>query len=172
MNLHTKIEGFLFVKTEGVSISYLAEKLGSTEKEIHDALTELDLLYANRGITLVRSGDQVMLATSREVSIALADLFDEDESKDLSPASLQTLSIILYKGSATRGEISYIRGVDSRMSVRNLVIRGLIQKIENDAFVGSLEALRYLGISKVEDLPRWKEIHERLTESTQKKMHE
>lgn len=172
MNLENKIESLLFIKTEGVSISYLASKLGATEKEISEALTRLGEQYRGRGITVVRSQDQAMFATSKEASTLLSELFDEEETKELSVASLQTLSIILYKGSATRGEISYIRGVDSRMSVRNLVIRGLIQKTGNDSFTATLDALRHLGISQIEDLPRWKEVHERLTESTQKKAHE
>lgn len=172
MNLEQKIESLLFIKTEGVSISYLSSKLGASEKEILEALNALASTYSNRGISLIRTQDQVMFSTSREASELLSELFDEEEAKELSPASLQTLSIILYKGTATRGEISYIRGVDSRMSVRNLVIRGLIQKTGNDAFTATLDALRHLGVSQIEELPRWQEIHERLTESTQKKSHE
>lgn len=167
MKLEHKIESLLFIKTEGVSISYLAQKCGVKEVEIKSALKNLESLYVERGIVLVMSDEHVMFATSPEMHTFMSEYFEEDETKELSTASLQTMAIILYKGKATRGEISYIRGVDSRMSVRNLLIRGLIVKADKEYFTATVDALRYLGIEKIEQLPKWNEIHNRLTQSTE-----
>ncbi len=55
----------------------------------------------------------------------------------------------------------YIRGVNSQFILRNLLIRGLIERTDNkvDAriflYKPSLTLLTYLGISKIEDLPEY-----------------
>jgi segregation and condensation protein B len=113
-----------------------------------------------------------MLVTHDSMSDTLSSLFEEEVGGELSPASLQTLSIIAYKGTASRGEISYIRGVDSRMSLRNLTIRGLIEKAGTDSYKLTTDTLRHLGVGRVEELPRWKDIGEALLSEVSKRRGE
>jgi segregation and condensation protein B len=171
ITLAAYIESILFVKTEGVSVSFLAKTLEKKEGEIETALTELQkrLEDTHSGLQLVRSGSHVLLTTHALLSGVMADIFSEEDKGELSPSSLQTLSIILYKGEASRGEISYIRGVDSRTSLRNLLIRGLIEKTGRDSFKGTTDVLRFLGVSSVEDLPRFKDVKEALEKEVKQK---
>lgn len=162
IKLEAQIESVLFVRTEGVTINFLAKLLEVTASEIDSALGALSESLGERGLKLLRSGDTCMLVTHPEMSSTIATLFDEDTTSELTPSSLQTLSIILYKGTATRSEISYIRGVDSRMSLRNLTMRGLIEKAGSDTYRASTDTLRHLGVARVEDLPRYKDIAENL----------
>jgi segregation and condensation protein B len=75
--------------------------------------------------------------------------------KDLGKAGLETLSIILYQGPISRAEIDYIRGVNSNFILRNLLIRGLIERVENPhdqrsfLYKPTLELISYLGLSKI-----------------------
>jgi segregation and condensation protein B len=162
ITLQSQIEGILFVRTEGVKVSLLCKLLSAQEEDIRSALTGLKGSLEGRGIQLLFSGDTAMLTTHAELSDIVGDLFEEDTKTELTPASLQTLSIILYKGTASRGEISYIRGVDSRMSLRNLSIRGLIERVGTDTYRATTDTLRFLGVGSVEELPRFADIKESL----------
>ncbi|MDE1988476.1 MAG: SMC-Scp complex subunit ScpB, partial [Patescibacteria group bacterium] len=88
----------------------------------------------------------------------------EDLVKDLGKTGLETISIILYKGPISRAEIDYIRGARSNFILRNLLMRGLIEKVakldDNRAFLykPSFELLSYLGLSKIEDAPEYAEV--------------
>jgi segregation and condensation protein B len=164
ISLESQIESVLFVRTEGVTTNFLSTFLEVPASDIRNALATLATQLEGRGLKLLQSGDTCMLVTHPDMGLKIATLFDEDTTAELTPASLQTLSIILYKGTATRGEISYIRGVDSRMSLRNLLMRGLIEKTNGDAYRATTDTLRHLGVPRVEDLPRYKDISENLAQ--------
>jgi segregation and condensation protein B len=76
-------------------------------------------------------------------------------------AGLETLSIVLYLGPVSRSEIDYIRGVNSNFILRNLLMRGLVERIEHETDKRSLkyrptfELLSFLGIGSVEELPEY-----------------
>jgi segregation and condensation protein B len=79
--------------------------------------------------------------------------------EDLSPASLETLAIVAYKGPINRIEIDNIRGVNSSFILRSLLIRGLIDR-QIDAhranaysYKPSFDLIRKLGIDSLEQLP-------------------
>ncbi|MCX6717916.1 MAG: SMC-Scp complex subunit ScpB [Candidatus Taylorbacteria bacterium] len=63
----------------------------------------------------------------------------------------------------SRAEIDYIRGVQSTFILRNLMIRGLVEKITNPKdqrsflYKPTFELLSYMGITKIEDMPEFKE---------------
>jgi segregation and condensation protein B len=82
----------------------------------------------------------------------------------LGKAGLETLAIILYQGPISRADIDYIRGVNSQFIVRNLLIRGLIERVDNptDArsflYKTTLDLLSHLGISKIQDLPEYDQV--------------
>ena len=77
---------------------------------------------------------------------------------------METLSIILYQGPISRSDIDYIRGVNSQFILRNLLIRGLIERIDNpnDArsflYKVSINLLANLGINKIEELPEYEQV--------------
>ena len=94
-----------------------------------------------------------------ELSSLIEDLQKEELNKDLSKASLETLSIILYKNGANRAEIDYIRGVNSSFTLRALSIRGLVEKTIDPKdsrryiYKSSFELLSFMGVKSVEELP-------------------
>ncbi len=78
----------------------------------------------------------------------------------MTPSALETLSIIIYRGPITKKEIDYIRGVNSGFILRNLLIRGLIEKDESKEGRGvqykpTLDLLSLLGISNLSELPEY-----------------
>jgi segregation and condensation protein B len=168
MELESKIESFLFFKGEPQTNWEIAVAMRVDPVEIPPALESLEKSLAGRGVTLVRHGDSVMLGTTPEMSAFFEELRKEELNKELSKAALETLSIILYKDSVTRSEINFIRGVNSGYILRNLEIRGLIDRVshKSDArmyvYKPSLELLSYLGVSSVADLPQFETLKKTL----------
>ncbi len=166
MNLSSQIEAVLFFKAEPMTTKKLAAALKVKESEIAAALSELENTLVNRGISLIRNGEEVELRTSPSVSALIETLTKEELSRDLGKAGLETIAVILYKGSAKRSEIDYIRGVNSSFILRNLLIRGLIER-EVDGGRGFLykpttDLLAHLGVAKLEELPEFDKVKEAL----------
>ena len=164
MTLDQKIEGLLFFKGEPISVKKLAELLGVSKDEIRDALKILEEKLAGRGLQLIFKEDAVMLGTNKELSPILENLRKEELSRELSKASLETLAVILYKEGATRSDIDYIRGVNSSFILRNMLIRGLIEKITDPTdsrryiYKPTFDLLSFLGLSKISELPDYGEM--------------
>ncbi len=114
----------------------------------------------NRGLKLVFSGEQVQLATKPEFSGFLEEFIKEEFKENLTPAGLETLSLIAYLGPITRAKIDYFRGVNSSFTVRNLMIRGLIERVEGSyQYRTSFDLIKHLGFSKIEELPEYEKFN-------------
>src|SRR3989338_9602838 len=127
MELEKKLEAILFWKGEPMSRKKLAEilKVGPSDiSELNEAIEKLKENLNGRGIVLLEKENEISLGTMPELSSLIEDLQKEELNKDLSKASLETLSIILYKNGANRAEIDYIRGVNSSFTLRALSVRG------------------------------------------------
>lgn len=164
MDLSQKIEAILFWKAEPVSLKKLAAFLDTDVKSVKNGLAELATKLTDRGITLVQTDDEVMLGTSPALAPLIETLTKEELSRDLGKAGLETLSIILYQGPISRADIDYIRGVNSQFILRALLIRGLIERVDNPAdqrsflYKATLDLLSHLGVSKITDLPEFEKV--------------
>lgn len=161
MPLDDQIESILFWKGEPMKVKKLAETLNVEVSTIEQALETLTTRLAGRGIGLVRLEDEVSLGTSPESAELIAKLTKEELVKDLGKAGLETLTIILYKGPVKRSDIDYIRGVNSQFILRNLLIRGLIERVTNPSdertflYRPTFDLMSYLGVASLKDLPEY-----------------
>ena len=163
-SLDNQIEAILFWKGEPQSIKKLAASLGKKEEEIVAGLEVLKEKIKDRGVELIFKDDEVMLGTASKLSHIIERLTKEELVRDLGKAGLETISIIAYKGPISRAEIDYIRGVQSTFILRNLQIRGLVERIDNEKdhrsflYRPTFELLQFLGVSKIEDLPEYEKV--------------
>lgn len=163
MELPKAISAILFYQAEPMTIKRLADLLKHSEGEVREALIRLEESLEKGGLRLLQNGDEVTLGTMPEASAWIEAMTKEELSRDLSRASLETLSIILYKGPVVRSEIDYIRGVNSTFILRNLLIRGLVERVDNPAdkrsflYKPTFQLLEYMGVSGVGDLPEYEE---------------
>jgi segregation and condensation protein B len=187
MDLSSSIEAVLFWKGEPMSVKRLSSALEKTDEEIRLGLAELEKKLENRGVQLIFKSarpdshadgdDEVMLGTHSQTSTTIEKLTKEELMKDLGRAGLETLSIILYRGPVSRKDIDYIRGVNSNFILRNLLIRGLIERIPNPTdqrsfqYKPTFELLGYLGIARIEDLPEFAETKKEI-EDQEKAIHD
>ncbi len=162
-SLEKQLEAVLFWKGEPVSIKKLTQIFGKNEEEILIALKNLETSLINRGIVLVTKEDEVTFGTSKDTSELIEKLTKDELVRDLGKAGLETLSIIIYQGPLSRAEIDYIRGVQSNFILRNLMIRGLVEKIPNPKdqrsflYKPTFEMLSFMGVAKIEDMTNYSE---------------
>lgn len=171
MQLEQKIEALLFYKNEPLEIKKISNILGVGENEIKESLINLELSLKGRGLCLITTADEVSLATSPETRDFIEQIAKDEMRAEIGKAGLETLAIILYNGPVSRREIDYIRGVNSTFILRNLSIRGLVEK-EADKddqrifkYRASLPLLAHLGITNIKELPDFEELKNK-TEQT------
>ncbi len=168
MELSRKIEALLFFKGEPVTAGFLAKTLGVSEDDARRGLLELEQSLSGRGIILMQNGDEYMLSSSPEMGGTIEGLLKEELSKELGKAGLETLATVLYRGPIARSEINYLRGVNSNYILRALLVRGLIEKVDqggrSTAYQPTFELLSYMGVSKVTDLPGYEETQKSVEE--------
>lgn len=166
--LGKEIEALLFYAAEPLSIDYLAKLLEIKKEEVYVGLKSLEQSVENRGIFLIEHNNEVSLVTSPEVSEIIEKMVQDEHNRDLGKASLETLAIVSYKGPVSRKEIEYIRGVNSQFAIRNLLLRGLIERKNKEGdervilYNITLEALMHLGLKNIEELPEYEQINTKL----------
>ena len=91
----------------------------------------------------------------------------EDLKEELTPAALETLSLIAYFGPLSRPQIDFVRGVNSSFIVRNLSVRGLVDRKQGKGnayvYTASVDFLKYMGAGSVQKLPDYEKYREMKT---------
>ncbi|MDO8241239.1 MAG: SMC-Scp complex subunit ScpB [Candidatus Moranbacteria bacterium] len=159
--LKSAIESILFVSGEPVSLVKIAKVTDSTVPEIEAVLEILKDEYVGgkRGIVILRKEQEVQMATDPENAQLIDQLVKSEIQENLSRAGLEVLSIIAYRGPITRVEVEAIRGVNCSFTVRSLMMRGLLERIENPKdnrgylYKISFDFLKKLGIESIDKLP-------------------
>ena len=169
-NLANKIEALLFLKGEPISHGALMRFFKADAVAVNTALSELEEKLSGHSLTLLHKEGEVALGTRPEFGPMFEAIRKEELGKELSKASLETLAIVLYRGGVSRAEIDFIRGVNSSFILRNLSIRGLVEKkphpedSRKNIYTPSFETLSYLGVSGVEKLPEYEKLNEAIAE--------
>ncbi len=162
MSLSGKLHALLFVSGEPIALGRLAKITGASQKEVREALALLrEELSTNdtMGIALLDKDNEFELATKSEYGEAIELLTKSTLQENLSQASLEVLAIVAYRAPVTRSAVDAIRGVNCSFTLRNLLIRGLIERLENpeDAreyvYQPTFALLEKMGLHSLHDLP-------------------
>ena len=154
------LEALLFVAERPLTRDEIAA-VARVDREVVDArLGDLEVTLRDRGTRLAISGDTVELVTAPDAGLLIARYVGADEAPRLTPAALETLSIIAYGQPVTRAGIERIRGVDADYALRVLLHRRLIVELGRAESAGrpilygtGLEFLERFGLVSIEDLP-------------------
>ena len=172
-NLSGKIESLLFAAAKPVSVKKIKELLEVSDKEVRTACEELssELEQKGRGVRLVRNGQKYQLVSAPENASLVRQFLEDETTGELTQPSLETLTIIAYRGPVSKMEIERIRGVNCSLILRNLLMRGLVEykqdKTKNETYYTvSFDFLKFLGVSNVEELPDYDRLsqHESIEE--------
>lgn len=162
------IESLLFISGEPLTTEKIAAIIGKKEKETESILEEMrnDFFHHHRGLCLLNIENQWQLTTIKEAAPFINKLQKITFEGDLTSSAIETLAIIGYKGPLTRGEINEIRGVESSYILRQLLLRGLIerkvhpQRGSTYLYYLSGECLKFLGVSRVTELIDYQNLHD------------
>ncbi|OGG76427.1 hypothetical protein A2950_01700 [Candidatus Kaiserbacteria bacterium RIFCSPLOWO2_01_FULL_55_19] len=158
------LHALLFASGEPLAKKHLLKLLGIKSAELAVVLKALSASLVGSGTTLIQTETEVELRTAPEAAPIVKKLRESELTRDLGKASLETLAVIAYQTGATRGEIDWVRGVNSSTSLRTLLLRGLIEGREDERdkrrirYSVTTEAFAHLGIRSAEELPRAEEL--------------
>jgi len=160
-NQLAKLEALLFIHGEPISMKKISLLLDVSAENAEALVSGIEaaLKDQNRGLVLIKSGGKVQLATKSEFAPMLEEFIKAELSENLTPAALEVLTIISYLGPVAKSKIEYIRGVNSSFMLRNLMLRGLVERAADpdrpQSFVYKLtfESLRHLGVTNESELP-------------------
>lgn len=179
IQLQSKLEGFLFYKGEEVTMQTLSDIFALPIDEINQGIADLEKSLEGRGLVLVRKDNSVVLGIHGELGSLIESIRKDEITKDLSKAALETLSIVLYRNGVARSEIDYVRGVNSSFILRNLLVRGLVERIVDSKdsrrilYRPTFQLLSYMGVTSISQLPNYENVQKELdTALTQNTSHE
>ncbi len=176
--LKSKIESLLFISAKAMSVKSLSELIGADIKDIESSGEELvvELKAAHRGVQVIRNKDSFQMVSSPDNTDLVQLLIKDETTGELSRPSLETLTIIAYRGPISKFDIDRIRGVNCSLILRNLLLRGLIELKEEKEKAESyysvtFDFIRFLGLSDVQDLPNYQKLsqHETITQLLNRK---
>jgi len=159
--LINQIEALLFYKGEEITLSSLKKTLAKKEKEIKEAIEVLKENLKNTALTIIENDEKYLLTINSQYSTLINDIKAEEQFGELSPSALETLAIILYKGPLSKIEIDQIRGINSAYILRNLLIRGLVERKNKDGktvYLQTIDLMRFLGIDSQNKLPAYQKV--------------
>ncbi len=156
------IEALLFTWGEPLNINSISEVLDHPKEFIRKCVMDLKNEYAlgERGIQIIEVNNSFQLCTNSDYFDYVQKLCNPSQSKGLTQAALEVLSIIAYKQPITRHEIEIIRGVKSDKAINTLLAKGLIsengrlEKTGRPIIYGTADNfLKSFGLSNIEELP-------------------
>ena len=159
MSIKDKIESLLFIAAKPMSIKQLADLINQSEGEIKKAGDELEEEYKNnkRGIQIIKNGSKYQMVSSPENAKLVQEFIKDETTGELSRPSLETLTIIAYRGPIAKTDLDHIRGVNCSLILRNLLIRGLVEaksdKKGETYYSVTFDFIRFLGINDINELP-------------------
>lgn len=175
-HINATLEALLYISPHAVTLKKLCEYADCSAAEAKAALGELMEEYRQHaGLQLNRVHDAYQFSTTPAAARAVEKYLEEEEKKELTKPSLETLTIIAYRGPIAKAEIELIRGVNCSLILRNLLIRGLIEE-EYDAALAitrykvTFDFLHYLGLREPQELPDFLTLNS--NENLEKLLHE
>lgn len=153
---------------EPVTIVKLTKAAAVKRQEAEAALLNLREKYnqdKSGGIILAQSGDSYQFVSNPKNAEIVAVFVKSDLSGDLTEPALETLTIVAYRGPITKPELEQVRGVNCSLILRNLLLRGLIEKLDDkkhglDRYQVTLDFVRFIGLSSVRELPDYEKLHQ------------
>jgi segregation and condensation protein B len=150
----------LFVSIRPLNIGKIAEMLEADKDEVKAALEELFTIYSDeeKGINIQKQADKYQMVTNAQNAKIIRDFLKDETTGELTPASLETLTVIAYRGPIAKTELELLRGVNCSLILRNLLIRGLIEEKEDKknmttTYEISFDFMQHLGIKEAKELP-------------------
>ncbi len=182
--LKSNIESLLFIANRPIDKKEIAKNIGQNVNDLEEIFNELVEEYKepDRGINIINNDKSLQMVTNPQNSEYVQKFLKTEVCQELTPASLETLSIIAYRGPLTKLDLEKIRGINCSIILRHLLIKGLIiEKVvnkvvakddklqaneeqidyDNNIYSVSVDFIKHLGINDVQELPDYERLNNR-----------
>jgi len=156
------LEAALFVSGEPLALVRLEKTLDITATELAELLNSFQEKLEHdeaSGLQVIQHAGRVSLTTKGLYAPFMEQMTKATLQETLSRSALEVLAIIAYRAPIARSEIEAIRGVNCSFTLRNLLLRDLIERIGNPQdsrgylYQPTFKFLQSLGVSSVANLP-------------------
>ncbi len=167
INIVAVLESVLFMYGREISFTRIGELLDVSEEGAVQTVKALQGEYKKRencGLRIIVKDDVVQMVTHSNSAKVIEQITKKELDGPLTPVAMEVLSIIVYREPISKIDIEAIRGVNCSFSIRNLLRRGLIERVHTDKtrrvqqYQTTIDLLRLLGIESVEELPEFDEL--------------
>ena len=164
MELRRSIEALLFASEKPLSAEEIQDAF-SENVPVKQIRAEIDALRQEceeqrRGFRVYEIAGGFQLASAIDFAEVLKRFYQSREKKKMTPASLETLSVIAYRQPVTRADIEAVRGVNVDAAAKGLLEKGLIRIIGRKEVPGrpilygtTREFLEHFGLKSLDELP-------------------
>lgn len=157
------LEALLFVHGEPLPLKKIAALLKVPPGEVPQLVAAFKekLEASDRGLALIGDQNAVQLVTKPALAPVIQDFVKQELTEDLTPASLEALSLIAYLGPLPRARLDYLRGVNSSFILRNLMMRGLVERNPDPEkpavmlYRATIDLWKHLGVEGQDRLPEY-----------------
>lgn len=162
------LEALLVAKGESITKEWAMQCLEVTSEQLDELVANLRERYKQSGIAIIETDDAIRIAIAPSVAKRVNGVLKTETQGPLTKATSETLAIIAYMGPVSRNGVDEVRGVNSSSAVRTLLLRKLVEQVENpnDARSSLLqitpECLQYFGVASTSELPSWDEEQKKL----------
>ncbi len=162
---HRAAAALIFAADGPLSLDRLCQFFECPRADLRPVIAQLKELYpANQGgFYLAEVAGGYQFRTDPDLAFWLSKL-SRGRPFRFSPAALETLAMIAYRQPVTRGEIEYLRGVDSGGVLKTLLDKGFLRILGKKDVPGrplmygtSKYFLEFFGLKDLGDLPTLRE---------------
>lgn len=167
MPIDVLIEGFLFYKSAPQKKQTIIKIFDILEEDFTQALSLLKTRLNSGATRIVETDTEIQLVICSEMTPVIEAMRKNELKADIGKAGAETLAIILYREPISRAEIDKIRGVNSSFILRNLLIRGLVERVQDKGvggfkFIITPALLAHLGVTHKHELPDFAKVNDAL----------
>ena len=164
-NINSIIEALLFASPDPLTQSKVNSIFPSTKPDLSKIILKLNMVYKkNKNSFEIRSvSNGYQLVAKKQFDEYIRLMFSKSGKINLSPAALDSLSIIAYRQPLSRIDIEAIRGVDSSAVIKTLLNLQLISIKGRSAGPGRALLykttdlfMQFFGLNNISDLPKLK----------------
>jgi segregation and condensation protein B len=161
-DLSRRLEALLYIAPRPVPAADLAASCEGDEADVARALGELAEEYAagRHGLRLREVAGGFTFAVADDCADTVRRHTGLERPEDLSPALLETLSVVAYLEPVTRADVAEVRGVSSEWALAGLQERGLVEERGRAATPGAPilyatteRLLKLFGLRSRDELP-------------------
>jgi len=160
--LRGTLEALLFVTDEPLPSARVAKLLEISETEVTDALAALADEYARdeRGFQLREVAGGWRMYSHPAYHPAVESMILSWDTRRLSQAALEALSVVAYHQPVSRQGVNAVRGVNSEAVISSLLEKGLVREVGRDRAQGNAVIygttrtfLEKFGLKDISELP-------------------